>query len=507
MKIFSAGQLRELDRYTIANEPVASIDLMERAARAVTDEVAARWDRQTRFLIFAGPGNNGGDALAVARLLTERGYATHTYLFNTKGRLSDDCRTNSERLANTPGAGLTIIDTHFDFPRVDARDVLIDGLFGTGLNKPLNGGFACLARMMSETKAPVVSIDMPSGLMDEDNSYNDLTNVVRATLTLTLQTPKTAFFFAENQRYIGEWKVLDIGLSPEGIAQMPCSLHLTETADIRALLRRRNAFAHKGQMGHALLVCGSYGMAGAAILAARACLRSGAGKLTVHTPQRNLPLLQTAVPEAIVSPDLDPEVVTQVDLDTEGFRATGVGPGLGLNDVTTAAFHDLLVRETEPMVIDADALTMLGRHPHYMARIPQGSLLTPHPKELEALTGHCADSFERMTKARDFAVRHNLYVLVKGHYSLICSPSGTVWINPTGNAGMATAGCGDVLTGLLTGLLAQGYPPEQAMRIGVWLHGRAGDIAAEQLCEECILAGDLIKALPQAFRQLKNYAL
>lgn len=504
MKILSAGQLKELDRYTIENEPVASIDLMERASMAVADEIAVRWPTDRRIIAFAGPGNNGGDALAVARLLTAKGYSTLTYLFNIKGTLSEDCGINRDRLATTPGAELIEVTSQFDFPLIrPEQDVVVDGLFGTGLNKPLNGGFAGVARMINESKAPVVSIDIPSGLMCEDNTYNNMSSVVRATLTLTMQLPKLAFLFAENQRYTGEWKVLDISLHPQGIEQATSSLAISETAEIKALLRRRSAFAHKGTMGHALLVSGSYGMAGAAILASRACLRSGIGKLTLHTPHGNLPLAQTVVPEAIVSPDADKEIVTHA-IDTSAFQAVGMGPGLGTNDETAEALYDFIRQQTAPAVIDADALTLLGRHSEWLQRLPKESILTPHPKELEALTGCCTDSYERLTKARELAIHHNLYLLVKGHYSMICTPTGTVWFNPTGNPGMATAGSGDVLTGLLTGLLAQGYAPGAAVRLGTWLHGRAGDIAAERLGEECMLAGDIIDALPQAFKQLKE---
>ncbi len=504
MKILSAGQFRELDRFTIEHEPVASVDLMERAAEAVAAEIAARWPQDRRIVVFAGPGNNGGDALAVARLLTGRGYRTLSYLFNIKGTLTEDCATNRDRLAATEGAEWTEVTSQFDFPVIQPeQDIIVDGLFGIGLNKPLNGGFAAVTRRINESKAPVVSIDIPSGLMCEDNSYNDLSHVVRATLTLTMQLPKPAFFFAENRRYTGEWKTLDIGLSAQGIEQARTGFYLSEPEEMKAMLRSRPLFAHKGTMGHALLVCGSYGMAGAAILAARACLRSGVGKLTLHTAHRNLLLLQTTVPEAIVSPDSDGDIITHA-IDSTRFQTVGAGPGIGTDEDTATALYDFILQQNTPMVLDADALTLLGRHPGWMQRLPAESLLTPHPKELEALTGHCSDSYERLTKARELAVRHNVYILVKGHYSLICGPTGTVWFNPTGNPGMATAGSGDVLTGLLTGLLAQGYAPGDALRLGVWLHGLAGDIAAERLGEECMLAGDIIEALPQAFKQIKE---
>ncbi len=504
MKILTAGQIRDVDKYTIEHEPVASVDLMERAATALAEAVTEEWSMDTRFVLFAGPGNNGGDALALARLLTERGYRTLTYLFNTKGTLSTDCRINRERLQATPDAELVEVTSQFDFPTIrPEHDVVIDGLFGTGLNKPLNGGFALVVRRINEARVPVISIDIPSGLMCEDNTFNDMSTVVRATLTLTLQLPKPAFFFAENHRYVGRFRILPIGLLPEAIDRAHATYFLNETHEIRTLLRPRPLFAHKGMLGHALLMSGSYGMAGAAILAARACLRSGVGKLTVHTPVCNLPLLQTTVPEAIVLPDADEEMLTLTP-DTLGFQGVGVGPGIGTSSATGEAFYHLLQQQNEPLVVDADALRLLGKHPEWMPALPADSILTPHPGELEALTGKCTDGYDRLCRARQLATQWHLYIVVKGHYSQICTPSGQIFFNPTGNPGMATPGSGDVLTGLLTGLLAQGYAPHEAVKLGVWLHGLAGDIAADRLGQECMLAGDLIDALPEAFRILKS---
>ncbi len=504
MKILTAGQFRDADKYTIEHEPVASVDLMERAATALTDAVTKEWGTDTRFVLFAGPGNNGGDALAMARLLAARGYHTLTYLFNTKGTLSEDCLTNRNRLAETPEAELVEVTSQFDFPLINPEhDVVVDGLFGTGLNKPLNGGFALVVRRINEARVPVVSIDCPSGLMCEDNTFNDMSTVVRATLTLTLQLPKPAFFFAENHRYVGRFRILPIGLLPEAIDRAHTIYYLNEADEMRRMLRPRPLFAHKGMLGHALLMTGSYGMAGAAILAARACLRSGVGKLTVHTPARNLPLLQTTVPEAIVLPDAHEEIISLTP-DTGSFQAVGVGPGVGTDEATAQAFYHLLRQQVEPLVVDADALRLLAAHPEWMPCLPADSILTPHPGELEALVGKCTDSYDRLCRARQLAGQWHLYIIVKGHYTQICTPSGDVLFNPTGNPGMATAGSGDVLTGLLTGLLAQGHTPHEAACLGVWLHGAAGDIAAARLGQECMLAGDLINALPEAFRTLKS---
>lgn len=503
MEILTPSQIKELDRYTIIHEPVSSVDLTERAAGKVVEELKKRWLPDTRFVLFAGPGNNGGDTLAVARLLHHEGYRIQAYLFNPSGRLSEDCLTNKNRLEALGEDLLTEVSSQFLFPELEERDVIVDGLFGIGLHRPLSGGYAGLVKKINECPNFTVSIDMPSGLMSEDNGNNDLSAIIRAHLTLTFHTPKLAFFFTENQPYIGELQVLDIGLLTEGMSAGESGISLTETEDIRQTLRPRDPFAHKGSMGHALLVSGQYGMAGAAILAAKACLRSGAGKLTIHTPGVNNNILQCSIPEAILSHDTSDTRITAV-APTYGFQALAIGPGIGTHEDTAEVVHSLIRNHPDSIVLDADALNILGNHPEWIPEIPKETILTPHPKELENLVGHCTDSYDRMTRTRNFAIKMQLYVVIKGHYSMICTPSGRVLINPTGNAGMATAGSGDVLTGLLAGLLAQGYTPSETCLLGVYLHGLAGDIACEQLGEEGLMASDIADAIPRAYKLLKR---
>ena len=504
MKILTAAQFKELDKYTIEHEPVSSIDLMERTAVAITQELLSRWNKQTRFIIFAGPGNNGGDALAIARLLEREGVENiQTYLFNITGRLSDDCLTNKKRLDLCRHVNFTEISSQFVFPEIHPEDVIIDGLFGTGLNKPLSGGYAGLTKKINESKATIVSIDIPSGLMCEDNTYNQLNHIIHANLTLTIQLPKLAFFFAENQKYIGEVKIMDIHLHPEGLKQIESSIVINDKEQIKSFIKKRHAFSHKGTMGHALLVTGCYGMAGASVLSARACLKSGIGKLTIHTAELNNDILQISIPEAMISHDISDIMISKA-IPTYDYDAMGIGPGIGTDSETAEALKDFIQNHPNELVLDADALNILGSHPDWLALLPQDSILTPHPKELENLVGQCQNSYERMTKARELAIRSQIYIIIKGHYSLICTPTGRIFINPTGNPGMATAGSGDVLTGILTGLLAQGYTAHEACLLGVYLHGLAGDIACEKLGEESMLASDIINALPRAIKVLKN---
>ncbi|MDE7455691.1 MAG: NAD(P)H-hydrate dehydratase [Prevotella sp.] len=504
MKIFTNNQLHELDKFTIEHEPIASIDLMERAARTLTRAITDVWSSSTPVVVFAGPGNNGGDGLAVARMLAEQGYQVSAYLFNISGHLSPDCATNKKRLEDCKRIHKYVeVIQEFDPPVLEDNMLVIDALFGSGLNKPLAGGFSSLVKYINASSAQVVSLDVPSGLMTEDNTYNVRANIIRATRTLTLQQPKLAFLFAENQQFVGHLQVLDIRLSQEGINKTDAQYTIVEEADVRSRLLPRDSFAHKGQMGSALLIAGSYGMAGAAVLAAKACLRAGAGKVTVNTPKRNVSILQISVPEAIVQTGSEETIFAEA-VDTETYQALGVGSGLGQSEQTAIALITQLRRTQCPIVTDADALNILANHRAWMQQLPKGIILTPHPKEFDRLEGHSADSYERLTKARNLAERLQGHVIVKGHYTAICMPDGHILFNPTGNAGMATAGSGDVLTGIITGLLARGYKQEDACVVGVYLHGLAGDLAANDLGEESLTAGDLIQYLPQAFKRLQE---
>ena len=503
MKIFTGTQIKELDKFTIENEPVASIDLMERAAKAIVRVLREEWDNRTPFVVFAGPGNNGGDALAVARLMAEAGYKVTAFLFNVNGKLSDDCATNKQRAMECKHIkAFTEVVVDFDPPELTAETVVIDGLFGAGLNKTLAGGFASLVKYINQSPAKVVSIDLPSGLMTEDNTHNVKAHIVRADLTLTLQQKKLAMFFEDNQQFLGRLRVLDIRLSPDFIAQTDTKYQVLEEADVRSRMLKRGDFVSKRLMGHALIVAGSYGMAGAAVLAGRACMRSGVGKLTVCTPRRNYDVMPISLPEAILSTGKEDYFFTE-PLDTEHYDAVGMGPGLGQHEDTAIALISQIRRTQCPMVIDADALNILASHKAWMQQLPQNLILTPHVGEFDRLGNRGSEGdYDRLSKALDLAQHLQAYILLKGHFSALCLPSGKVYFNPTGNAGMATAGSGDVLTGIITGLLARGYNREDACIVGMYLHGLAGDLAAKQLGKESLMAGDIVSYLPQAFELL-----
>lgn len=501
MKILTCTQQKEADAYTIANNNILSINLMEKAASLIADEISKRWDRSHRIVVFAGAGNNGGDALAVARLLFSKSYPVEIYLFNIKGTISEDCMTNIQRLQQCGFTDYHEISNAFEPPKLTAEDVVVDGLFGSGLNKPLSGGFASVVKYINASNAQVVSIDLPSGLMGEDNSNNLRTNIIRADLTLSIQLPKLAFLFPENEDIVGEWKTLDIGISQEFIAQADTPYIITEASEMSQLIKPRKRFAFKNNFGHALLIAGSSGMAGASILAARACLRSGVGLLTIHTPVCNHDILQTAVPEAMVQNDVH-ELYFAEPVDLDNYQAIAIGPGIGQEEETALATFDQLADCYIPAVLDADAINILSSHRNYLNRLPRRSILTPHIGELERLIGRCNDSFDRLTKAKELAAYLQCYIVLKGAYSTVITPEGKFYFNPTGNPGMATGGSGDVLTGIILALLAQGYSQENAARLGTFVHGLAGDIACRRTGEISLTASDIITALPEAWKEL-----
>ena len=505
MKIFTAAQIHELDNYTITHEPIKSIDLMERAAKTITRTIMDEWTDRTPMVIFAGPGNNGGDALAVARLLAEENYKVSVYLFNIHNKLSDDCAANKQRLIDSKRVGhFTEVTLNFDPPELTEDMVVIDGLFGSGLNKPLIGGFASLVKYINQCPAKVVSIDIPSGLMCEDNTYNIHSNIIRADLTLTLQQKKLSMMMADCQKYIGRLRVLDIRLSKEYIDKTEANCRILEEQDVRRLLMPRDDFAHKGAMGNALIIAGSYGMAGAAVLATRACLRSGVGKVTVHTPRRNYLVMQTAVPEAVMQMDHE-ETYFSESVDSTDFDVLGIGPGLGLVENTAIALIGQIRRTSCPIVADADALNILANHQAWMQQLPSGIIMTPHPKEFDRMAGSTSNNdYERLIRAQQMAEHIKGYIILKGHHSALCMPDGHIVFNATGNSGMATAGSGDVLTGILTALLARGYDKGTACQLGMYLHGLAGDLAAKEVGKESLVASDIIQFLPKAFLKLED---
>lgn len=500
MKLFTATDIRAIDAATVAKEGIASIDLMERAASAVAFEIISRWVPSQRIIIFAGPGNNGGDALAVARLLIDQGYKPEVLLFNTKGSLSDDCAVNRQRLIDMEYASFVEVQKKFAVPEISSSDVVVDGLFGNGLSSNLRGGYTALAKMIYESEAYVVSIDLPSGLFPEFNSTNVLNNVVHANLTLTFQFPRLAFFFRENAKCLGEWKVLDIGINAEAIRQTPSSYYLIDRAGVKGGLQPRDMFADKNDFGRIFLVAGSLGMGGAAVLAAKAALRTGVGIVDVHTPSCCYIPLQVAVPEARVLQDKNSCHTTEI-LPEKHYTVVA-GPGLGKHAATVTAIDAFLRQATEPVVLDADALNCIAELRTPINNIPQGSVITPHVREFDRLFGEHFTDEERFNRAVEMSKFLKIVIVLKGHYTFVFRPDGKVFINTTGNAGMATAGSGDVLSGIIGALMAQNYRSDVAASMGVYIHGYAGNLAAKRHGEYGMTAGDIVDCIGQAIKEI-----
>ncbi len=492
LKILDIGQIRELDQHTTQFEPVKSIDLMERACKAFVNWFELLFDKSNRVGVVCGTGNNGGDGLGIARLLHADGYSVKVWIVRG-GKESPDFAKNHARLKGKIEAQ-DFADSMETFNDVD---MLIDALFGSGLTRSAEKIQEKAILAMNRSSAIRVAVDIPSGLFADQHTDG---SVVKANHTVTFQLPKLAFLLPENEKYVGDWHTVDIGLDKAFIRDCETFRYCMTHAEARKLLRPRHKFSHKGDHGRALLVSGSLGKMGAAVLASRGALRAGVGLLTVHVPTCGNDILQTAVPEAMLSLDPSGSYFSKAP-DAEAYDVIGIGPGLGQAEQTAHALANLL-DTGKPMVIDADALNLLSTHRELLHLVPKDSILTPHPKEFERLVGKWTNDFDRLGKQIALARQLRSVVLVKGAHTAIATADGEIIFNTTGNPGMATGGTGDVLTGVLTGLRAQGYPAREAALLGVFVHGHAGNLAAMELGQIGLVAGDLADFLPLAFRSL-----
>lgn len=503
MKVFSAEQISKIDTFTIEHEPIASIDLMERASSKIYNWIVGKFPSPQNCKIFIGPGNNGGDGLAVARMLAEKNYSVEVFLLKISDKIASDAQVNLSRIQNKKNLDIYELTSIDNMPWLFPDDIVIDAVFGSGLSRPLSGLALEIVNAINASEANVVSIDVPSGLMCEDNSTNNTRGIVQADYTLSFQFPKLAFLFPENAKYVGEWEVLPIDLHQEIIKSELTPYKILNREFVKSLLMPRKKFDHKGTYGHGLLISGSYGKMGAAVLASRASLRSGIGLLTSHIPRLGYQIMQTAVPETMVSIDRSDIIFTEFP-NLDQFKAIAIGPGIDKKQNSYKAMIDLLIEVKVPMVLDADAINIIGEHPELKDDLPMGCVFTPHMKEFERLVGKSKDSYTRNCMQREFAKEHQLTLVLKGAYTAICCPEGSCYFNPTGNPGMATAGSGDVLTGIILSLLSQGYSSHVAAIIGVYLHGLAGDLASVDLGIEALTASDIIDYLPKAWLKLKK---
>lgn len=504
MKILSSEAIRELDMATCHAQGISTIDLMERAASAVSVEVMSRFLPSRRIVVMAGPGNNGGDALAVARILYEQGYKNlEIYLFNVGGKLSHDCNEERNRIITIDGINFTEVNKEFNPPILGENDVVIDGLFGSGLKKQLTGGFVSVAKYINESRAYVISIDIPSGLYGEWNEWSSQalrSQMIHADLTLAFQVPRLTFFFEENYEIIGEWKLLDIDLDEAKMKDLETQFYLLERRNIRPLLKVRHPFTGKRDYGSTLFFAGSTGLTGAAILCARAALKSGAGLATVHGPRAALNILQIAAPEVMFEPDRNEHFITDMSVH-HGHQVVVAGPGMGTHEQTVSALEGLLKNVPNMLLLDADALNCIAKRPALLTMLPSNkTVITPHIGEFDRLFGAHSSSEDRLRTAIEMAHRYKIVIVLKGHHTMVVRPTGRVYINSTGNPGMATAGSGDVLSGVIAAFLAQGYSPEQAATIGVYVHGLGGDLAVDELGIFGITASDIADHVGRAIK-------
>ncbi|MCX6306448.1 MAG: NAD(P)H-hydrate dehydratase [Bacteroidetes bacterium] len=513
MKILPVPLIREADAYTIVHEPISDIDLMERAAGACFGWLKDHISADQKIMVFCGSGNNGGDGLAIGRMLVASGFRVAVYMLSGPEKMSESCRVNFQRIqeyanqgTGEPGnEGLTecrILEDSRDFPVIGATDVIIDALFGSGLARPVEGIAASVIYHINSGSAMVVAIDVPSGLFCDVTSHATPGHlVVCADYTLTFSPPKLAFFFPENDPFVGNWQLLDIGIHPDFIGSAKVQNFMPGAVDIAPLLKIRNKYAHKGTFGHVLLVAGSTGKMGAAVLSARACLRSGPGLVTIRIPKSGISILQTSVPEAMLAIDPHEDLFTEAP-DITAYSAIAIGPGIGTATQTASALKIMIQHAKIPILFDADAINILAENKTWLGFISKGSVFTPHPKEFERLVGRSSNNFEQNRLQRDFSFRYQCYVVLKGAHTAITTPDGQCYFNTTGNPGMATGGSGDVLTGIIAGLMAQGYTPLASCLLGVYVHGLAGDIALSDQGFEALIAGDIITNLGKSFQSL-----
>ncbi len=494
MKILKTEQVKEADAYTIKNEPISSINLMERAATNCTKWILENFLYEKEFVIFAGIGNNGGDGLVIARKLAEVGKKVSVLVVEFSKKFSYDFQVNYQRLLDMK-IGIDHLTQISQFSKISKNAVIIDAIFGSGLTRPVLGFAGDVIKKINKLKNTVIAIDIPSGLFGEENHHLPEQNIIKANFTVTFEFPFLAFVFSENQDFVGEFTVIPIGVSEKYIEKAETDYYFLEYEDIASTVKSRKKYSHKGNFGHGLLVAGGYGRMGAAVLAAKAAHRSGIGLLTAHIAKKCVDIMQISSPETMLSIDNDKKSLTSIE-NLEKYNAIGVGPAIGFEKNTVKLLKKLFSsQKKKKFVIDADAITILGKNKKILEKLPAKSILTPHPKEFSRIINETKNNFIRLQLQREFSIKHNVIIVLKGANTAISTPNGKVYFNSTGNPGMATGGSGDVLTGIILSLLAQNYKPEEAAKIAVYYHGLAADIAAHEVGQMTLIPSDIIDYL------------
>ena len=502
MKLFSKEQIYEGDKITTERQKISSTELMERAGIQIFNWMHSRMQgAQVPIHVFCGIGNNGGDGLVLARHLITHGYNVITYIVNCSDKRTKDFLINYDRIKNVTKDWPKMLSCKNDFSEIviDEKDIIVDAIFGIGLNRPPNDWVIELFERFRASKAFTLSVDIPSGLYSDKAVENEKA-VVNAGYTLSFQSPKLAFFLPETAKFTVQWEALDIGIDRDYLMQTETEVELISKYEVLPLYKPREKFSHKGDFGHVMILGGSYGKIGAVNLASRAALSAGAGLVTAYVPKCGYQSLQTAIPEVMVITDENETHVSNIKFDIEP-TVIGVGVGLGTTTETAKAFEAFLKKNKTPLVIDADGLNLLSKKKTLLKLLPEQSILTPHPKELERLVGKWSDDFEKLKKVKAFSKKYNVIVLIKGANSITVYLD-KLYINTTGNPGMATAGSGDVLTGIISGLVAQGYESLSATVFGVYLHGKSADIALEDYGYQSLIASHIIETVGDAYIDL-----
>lgn len=500
MKVFSKEQIYEGDKLTTERQNITSTDLMERAGTQIFNWMHMRMQgAQVPIHVFCGIGNNGGDGLVVARHLITHGYNVITYIVNCSDKRSKDFLINYDRIKNVTKEWPKMLTCKAEFPEIHADDIIVDAVFGIGLNRAPNEWVQQLFQMFRVSKAFTLSIDMPSGLYS-DRAVVDQNSVVHANYTLSFQSPKMVFFLPDTAKFTIQWEVLDIGIDRDYLMQTETDTELISKFEVLPLYKPREKFSHKGDFGHVMILGGSHGKIGAVNLATKGALSSGAGLVTAYIPNCGYHSLQTAVPEVMVITDKNENCISDIKFDIEP-TVVGIGVGLGTEVETIKAFESFLKQNKTPLVIDADGINILSKKKTLLKLLPDSTVLTPHPKELERLVGKWSDDFEKLEKVKALSEAYKVIVVIKGAHSITVFKN-KQYINTTGNPGMATAGSGDVLTGIISGLIAQGYPPLAATLFGVYLHGKSADIALEDYGYQSLIASHIVETLGKAYIDL-----
>lgn len=500
MKIFSKAQIYEGDQLTAKKQGITSTELMEHAGVQIFNWIHTRMQgAQVPIHVFCGIGNNGGDGLVVARHLITYGYNVHTYIVNCSDKRSKDFLINYDRIKQTTKDWPLLLSCKDDFPQINPNDIIIDAVFGIGLNRPIDEWVKNLFQQFRASKAFTLAVDIPSGLYT-DHVPEDENAVVWASYTLTFQSPKLVFFLPDTAKYTVQWEILDIGIDPEYISTLQTDVELIGKHEVLPLYTPRDKFSHKGQFGHALIIGGSYGKIGAVTLASKAALSSGVGLVTAYIPKCGYTAIQSSFPEAMVITDNDEAFISNIEFTIEP-TAIAIGVGLGMESQTIKAFESFIKANKSPLVIDADAINILAKKKTLLKSLPEQTVLTPHPKELERLIGSWKDDFDKLKKAKALSKKYNVIIVIKGANTITVFQD-KLYINSTGNPGLATAGTGDVLTGIITGLITQGYEPLPATIFAIYLHGKSADIAVEALGYQSLIASHVIETLGDAYIDL-----